>query len=195
MALPALAALPAILAKAKSAVGLGQTLFGFLKKKPKRPTYTNDAVDEQLNTARQAANATTSTENETVKANIRQGTADAINAASRTSSSTSEVLAAAAAAQAGQNKAMVQQGVNNQLFRDQRLQNLQRALGVKAQDNMQKFDYNEASKYHEDLSKRDSLIQGGLNNLFEGGNDLFMANLLKAIKGGGATTSEKMIMD
>lgn len=157
----------------QTGLGVGQTVAGLLKKKPKRPTYQIPSeVKEQVSRGRIQANASTDPLVENARENIRQNMADSVATASRGSRQGSAVLNSLGAAQMNANRATAGLADYALNIKMQREQQYNQALDKMAQERAKAFQINQMDAYIEKRDERNNLIGAGLQNTVAGANGL-----------------------
>ena len=144
-------------------VGLSQMLGGALTNAPERPTYKpTQALSEIVNTTRTEANSAIVPGQAQMQDAIRTSTANTINNVQRNSTNSADILAAASAAQMGENRSLSQLYQQNLNYKDRARARHMQALSSLSQAQNQAWQYNQQQPYENSMAAKSALFSSGM---------------------------------
>ena len=144
-------------------VGLSQMFGGALTNSPERPMYKPpQALSEIVNLASREANATVMPGQAQMQDQVRATTANAMNYVQRNSSNTADALAAASAAQVGENRLLGQLYQQNLNYKDRARARHMQALSSLSQAQNQAWQYNQQQPYENSVAAKSALFSSGM---------------------------------
>ena len=158
--------LAAILAGAQGIYGLSQLLGGATMNTPDRPTYQpNQATQEMVNATRTEANSAIVPGQMQMQDALRANTANAVNTVQRNSTNPASILAAAGAAQMGENRSLSQLYQQNLSYKDRARARQMQALSSLSQAQDKQWEINKQQPWMDAVNTKSALFGGGMTTL------------------------------
>lgn len=162
-----------IMALTQAGVGLSQMVGGLLTKVPDRPQYQpNQATQEMVNTSRTEANSSLVPGQAQMQDSIRATTANAVNNVQRNSTNSADILAAASAAQMGENRSMGQLYQQSLSYKDRARARHMQALSSMSQAQDQAWQINKQQPYTDAVATKSALFGAGMQTTMDAAGGL-----------------------
>lgn len=191
--------MPVTLSAVQGAIGIGQAIFGGIKahkaqkqlERTTTPIYSpSQSIMDYYNTAKSRYNVNPYQSNlyKMQNQNIQRGTAQGLSALGDRRSA----LAGVNSLIQGQNDSLLKAGAAAEDEQSRRFSQLGNAAGMKAQEDMKMFQYNQLAPYEKKMqlaglkaSGGNQLLNAGLSNVFGGLQGMGQADMIKKLYGGG----------
>ena len=188
----AAAAIPTLF---KTGIGLYQTLRGAFMKDPKRPEMgVTSATKQQVSRAEGMAGRSSDLVLQSQLSDIDRSSANRIGTLTKNVGNTGDILAGLGSieAQKAQSRNQAYEGFGGRKYSYEN--QLLRAYDALRQEQMNAWQWNQQTKYVEDMTKKQALLGSGLSNLNVGLSELGTLGTYKAMypNGGGESMWDKL---